>query len=258
MTSYKIHDNGGRPFLVAIDGLSVDISKIVYDSDDEHHYEHILQYDTKRVFVGKSPLNGMTGYSGGYGEKFDGNSILLHLGDLKYVFIGKEIYQFRALAEIVKYKSPVGNNDVPYPWARDSKQNIYLMIENIVILNTPQNERNMNYYDDPYDYYYDARHIIPTPRYIDKIKTATHYKSKPVITEWGLGNNVYDLTYQSDAAKNYDRLMDFDEGDMYYLDADGERHHMSKDQYVKLMRKFGKRMGFMKISNKVIVQERLW
>lgn len=71
----------------------------------------------------------MTRFSGGVGSKFDGNSILLHLDDLRYVYIGSEIYEFTAKEEITKYYSPIGNNDVPYPVAI-SKNYIYFMSGN--------------------------------------------------------------------------------------------------------------------------------
>ena len=71
----------------------------------------------------------MTKFSLGYGEKFDGNSILLKLSKNKYVYIGSLIYSFNAYNEITTFISPVGNNDVPYPYAIDEKNNYYLLSE---------------------------------------------------------------------------------------------------------------------------------
>jgi hypothetical protein len=45
-----------------------------------------------------------------------------------YTFIGGGVTSFITQALIVKYESPIGNNDVPYPYAID-----YLMIEGIMI-----------------------------------------------------------------------------------------------------------------------------
>ena len=41
------------------------------------------------VFIGKSPVNAMTTFSGGHGPRFDGNSILLKR-EKDYVFVGDE------------------------------------------------------------------------------------------------------------------------------------------------------------------------
>ena len=65
----------------------------------------------------------MTEYSGGYGDEFDGNSILVHISENKYVYIGSSIYSFESQAKIIRYISPVGNSDVPYPYAIDEKEN---------------------------------------------------------------------------------------------------------------------------------------
>jgi hypothetical protein len=103
----------------------------------------------KDIFVGKSPLNEMTQFSGGHGRKWNGNSILLHLSGLKYVFIGMTIQQFEAKSPIVKYVSPVGNNGVPYPFAIDEEKRFYFMIQNQYIDQVPKEHQK-----DPYDYLY--------------------------------------------------------------------------------------------------------
>ena len=41
------------------------------------------------VFIGKSPVNAMTTFSGGHGPRFDGNSVLLKREN-DYVFVGDE------------------------------------------------------------------------------------------------------------------------------------------------------------------------
>lgn len=150
---YKIWDNGGTPFHVYVSGTRVEIYKVHYDLDTDTQtqdtkpclvFEHVQQ-----VFIGKSPLNAMTRFSGGYGRNLDGNSILLHLSGLTYVFIGWMIQQFQAIAPIVKYVSPVGNSSVPYPFAIDSEKRFYFMIENQYIDQVPK-----EYQPDPYDYLY--------------------------------------------------------------------------------------------------------
>lgn len=125
---YGIHDNGGRPFLVKVSNNNVEIYQEEMDSDGNWNYTKLIKkYKPLKTFIGKSLLNPTTEFSGGYGKEFDGNSILLKIGTDRYVYIGSIIYEFSTDGdEIVKYYSPVGNNDVPYPFAY-GKKNVYLM-----------------------------------------------------------------------------------------------------------------------------------
>lgn len=153
MDTYFTHDNGGRPFKVVVDKHKIDISV----HQEEQTYKSWKSFTVEKTFIGKSPKIKMTEFSGGYGKKFDGNSILCKLKDFNYLFVGCNIYTFQSKAEIVKYVSPVGNNDVPYPYAVDKENNYYLMIENVMLKNIEIPAK----YDNPYDYYYDAVHITP-------------------------------------------------------------------------------------------------
>ena len=135
--TYLIHDNGGRPFKVVInDNVSVYNENGYNEQTDEIIYSKEPIIDLKgisNIFIGKSPENEMTKFSGGYGPNFDGNSILVHIKDNEYIYIGSEIFRFHSFAEIIDYKSPVGNSDVSYPYAIDKENNYYLMIEDVVI-----------------------------------------------------------------------------------------------------------------------------
>lgn len=147
---YKIHWNGARPFLVKIysDGkVSVHVQKQRFSKS--YSREPFQIWNPIRIFVGKSPLNNMTAYSGGHGKEFDGNSILIHLHDRTYVHFSRTVKMFDALDEIVSYTSPVGNNDCPYPFAVDVRGRYYLLIEGIVADKIPVQDRN-----DPYEWYY--------------------------------------------------------------------------------------------------------
>jgi hypothetical protein len=163
MTLYGIHDNGGRPFAVKIDGKIVDVYKYlrnVYYKDvppgldkkyfliyDEYVYSKIKTFRPKRIFVGKSPKCDMTDFSGGIGKEFDGNSILLDMGNKNYIFIGHKIFKFTAKSEIAKFVSPVGNNDVPYPFAIDDKNNFYdILFGKIFII--PNNKNPHKFHEE--------------------------------------------------------------------------------------------------------------
>lgn len=126
---YITHDNGGRPFLVRIFEDTIDIYENAYDEKNTiwNYYKTINGYE--KIFIGKSLINDMTKFSCGYGKSFDGNSILVKLKNNLYVHIGNIIGIFILKNdEIIKYVSPVGNNDVPYPYAVGKNSTINLRL----------------------------------------------------------------------------------------------------------------------------------
>lgn len=146
---YYTHFNGDRPYKVVFDGKNVDI--FTYEDNDENMYAadnsslvhnvHIKSYKNfERSFIGKYEMlrgmNGQTARRRRRGSKQSrvyldknfglGNSILIHLKDKRYVFIGHKLYEFEVDDEIVEYYSNIGNNDVPYAVAV-GKNNVYFM-----------------------------------------------------------------------------------------------------------------------------------
>jgi hypothetical protein len=120
--NYITQYNGGYPYLVNIMSNNVKISVIGPDflwEDDPKPNDYtklIKEYkNVKQIFIGKSPLNKMTKFSGGHGKRWDGNTILLHVKGNQYVFICDKIMEFNASDEIYEHISPVGNSGVPYP-----------------------------------------------------------------------------------------------------------------------------------------------
>ena len=161
--SYFTHDNGGRPFLVYIKDQQVSIykkSNKYYFVEDENENEDnknkwmyihfIAKYKPLKIWIGRSPKNKITLGGGGFGKDFYGNSILLQITKNNYVFIGTSIFKFEHKNQIVKFVSPVGNSDVPYPFAIDNKNNCILFEEHIIIKDIPK-----KYSNDPYQFYYD-------------------------------------------------------------------------------------------------------
>ena len=151
---YFTIDNGGKPFCVYILGKNV----IVYKETKLSHWktrsgnkdyvfmmewfhylnlpsnisynEKIKSFNPKKIYIGKSPLNKMTKFSGGHGKKWDGNTILLHIPGNKYIYIGETITQFSLQKgdSVEKYWSPVGNSAVPYAFILGKKY-VYFMWE---------------------------------------------------------------------------------------------------------------------------------
>ena len=133
---YQTLDNYETGFVVFIseDNKQVHVygrtNDVICDGENDENDENInlftnkiITYEPLEIFIGKSPLNIMTKFSGGYGAKWDGNSILLRIGnndELKYVYLGTNISEFTTDEKITKYVSSVGNNCVPYPYAESA------------------------------------------------------------------------------------------------------------------------------------------
>jgi len=138
--TYLIHDNGGRPFKVLINKNSIEIYT---ESSD---YEDLIL-----------EIKDFQGYWSGYDSsknKMNGNSLLVKISDYKYIFIGWVIYSFETNEKIKNYVSPIGNSDVPYPFAYTDK-NVYFMAENKFVpigylSQKPTSKTNENIYRDFY------------------------------------------------------------------------------------------------------------
>lgn len=136
--SYLIHYNRERPYLVNVQKDNVYIYKRPnknLESDKENYTKLVKKYKPINVFVGKSHLNNMTRASGAHGKGTIGNSILLQLSKYKYVIIQDSIEEFKTPNdEIIKFISPIGNNDVPYPMAFGKKY-VYNFVDEISYIN---------------------------------------------------------------------------------------------------------------------------
>ena len=254
--TYYTHDNGGRPFKVVVEDKKVYVYKYKkYDettnsflySEKSIKYQKQDYFKYKKIFIGKSPKNKKTIFSNGYGAKFTGNSILLQITNNKYVFIGDKIFSFTSKSEIEKFVSPVGNNDVPYPYAVDVDGRYYLMIEDIIIDKITNIKK---YYNDPYEFYYKNNTLLniqnPTESNILNIK------------EFYIGNELYNYTYQSNPRSHFDWIAtwnDYGNG-MKIIYVDGSEELLTRKRYIQLNKKIGKHLGFSKLEEKLI-QKRL-
>ena len=142
---YLIHDNGGRPFLVVVVPNNIKIYKCDNDDIIDPYNELVVTIPLyHKIYIGRDKE-----CDDECGTFFsDGNSILVHVNDNKYIYIGSIIIEFEIDDDIIiSYFSPIGNNDVPYPYARGI-HNTYLMLDEIII---PNDDIIM---DDPYHQYY--------------------------------------------------------------------------------------------------------
>ena len=254
--TYYTHDNGGRPFKVVVEDKKVYVYKYKkYDettnsflySEKPIKYEKKNYFKCKNIFIGKSPKNKSTILSGGYGAKFTGNSILLQITQNKYVFIGDKIFSFTSKSEIKKFVSPVGNSDVPYPYAVDADGRYYLMIEDVII----DKITNIKKYDnDPYEFYYENEDLTniqnPTESNILNIK------------EFYIGNERYNYTYEGNPRKQFDWIKTWDDygNGMKIIYLDGNKELLTRKKYIQLNKKIEKHLSFSILKTKII-QKRL-
>lgn len=135
---YQIHDNGSRPYVVYDYGDRVEVLKQEYDDETKKYVivKKLMDTKYKKIFVGDNDLKLEDYEKKGWGK---GNSILLQVGPGKYIYIGDGIREFTTKDgdKIEKYYSPVGNNDVPYPYAVGKKYT-YFMLDNGTVKEGPK------------------------------------------------------------------------------------------------------------------------
>jgi hypothetical protein len=233
---YLTHDNHSRPFCVYIDNNDVHVFKLDdSDLDSENYTTFVSSFTAKEIFIGKSPLNETTKYSAGHGPTFDGNSILLKIDTHEYVFIGDMIFSFKAKNEIVTFVSPVGNNDVPYPYAIDSENNYYFLLgrNGGVIKSTNDSE--------PYDYYYAVLNHIGESEHVECIY---------------IGEEKFKITSDANPEKYYDSLVKRIGGPIYIKYKGEEERIISKNEYVQLLNNYNEKVGLTPLSDFKVIQKK--
>eukprot|EP01117_Protostelium_nocturnum_P005898 TRINITY_DN2120_c0_g1_i1.p1 TRINITY_DN2120_c0_g1~~TRINITY_DN2120_c0_g1_i1.p1 ORF type:complete len:213 (-),score=46.92 TRINITY_DN2120_c0_g1_i1:79-717(-) len=135
---YLTHDNGGRMFLVSISktgeymtDFMVTVGKRSESEQSNENYEEMedrkIGWDVPVVEIPKAKRV-LVGYDVNYPGFGDGNSVLIELEGNKYVYVGSVVYGFSLEDPVKTYFSPLGNSDVPYPYAI-TKGGKYLVME---------------------------------------------------------------------------------------------------------------------------------
>ncbi len=249
--TFLIHDNGGRPFKVVVTDDRVCVYyEIVGNDVSVRQYSDVaaLTINAHEVFVGAD-----------HNADNKGNSILVRYGDepCSYVFIGETIFIFRTLAPILNYHSPIGNSDVPYPYAIDCDDNYYLLTENVVLLNQPNLQDNWpsgTTAADPYAYYYAAHLLTPDSGYVVP-RQPMHPHFRMIDTHF-VGQDCYTLQYSGDAEAQYDFTMGWADGPMSIRKTDGSVEELTRDSYIELMEAFGEHADFAHIPDKHVICKR--
>ena len=238
---YFTHNNYARPYKVTITNNSQVMVFKSLNQDEINYTNLVLNITPEQIFVGKSLPNAMTEFSGGHGDCFDGNSILLKVNDSACIYIGEKVLLFNTLDPIVAYHSPVGNNDVPYPYAIDSSGNYYLIIEKAILKSSLELTEFLTSGKDPYTFYYKAslitcdRGCVPPREPI--------FANNFSIEKFYIGKESYTMTYDPFPAEDYDRMTSNLGNHVYIRDKSNNKYEITKAQYIEIMESFGNTIG---------------
>jgi hypothetical protein len=258
--TYYTHNNGSRSFKVNISTECVKVVRGIADATNnyEEYYPEQAEFirtfrNLNHIFIGHSPKIPMTEFSGGYGDLFNGNSILIGLFKERvqtYIHIGCSIFSFTPYAEIIEYVSPVGNNDVPYPYAVDSLGNYYLMIEYVILLHTPTLKEEVG--TNPYRYYYDRTLMtIDEGRIPPEQPIIPYFKDiKEFYMDDEDGYSKYTLRYVPKTRKRENTKL-------YIIKTTGEKIELTDVMYTDIMAEYGELMSFEPMET-TIIQHRIW
>lgn len=243
--SFQTQFDQGNPFEVVITPTETRVFCRDEDADPglQTTFESqpsVIVKKPKEIWVGISPKNDLTEQVSGYGREEDGNSMLLRTGgaENEYVFIGDQVITFRLSSPIKTFVSPVGNNDVPYPWAQTEDGDVLLLGETTMLKNQPP----LTPMNDPYfEQFYENTSL--TKNQFDGIQ------------KFRVGSTEYNLRWTPDPAKDYDRLSK--EGKLQVKRKDSPGFvSVNKKEYTRLMKDFGDQQGYQPLDHAVIISSR--
>lgn len=158
--TYLTHDNGGSAFVVDVDLKAKEAivgEIIVYDDDDAVHERVMrgkksIRIPYHRIFIGDKGLDAKYNKCC-YHPNHKGNSFLIERRPGVYIHVGMEAFRFqtRGGERILKYYSPVGNSDVPYPYAIGERYT-YFLLDHVTLPN-----HLLNLKKDAYHQLYDLQ-----------------------------------------------------------------------------------------------------
>jgi hypothetical protein len=128
---YDIIDNGSTPFRVKVSPGKATVFSTFVNATPDYYYtdKAILSTSYFKIFIGDNDLKD-TNYAP-KGQR-PGNSILIKVSPTKYIHVGSEIYSFTTNDKIIAYFSPLGNSQVPYPYALGEKY-AYFMLDKMTV-----------------------------------------------------------------------------------------------------------------------------
>lgn len=246
--TYYTHDNGTRPFKVEREGNHVRV--LERSGGPSSAYDKlVLGKHCDTVLIGTSPLCSLTKASGAHGPEFDGNTVVIKPRDEPHhLFIGfGVVWAFRPAAPLVQLVSPVANGDLPYPYAVDADDRLYLFAERVVLegVTLPVGGKGMKAKegveakeDDPYSVFY-ARNYLN--RFGSEGKE---------LGEVRFGGRAVLLTTHTSASdlEDLERLL----GRPVVVYADGTLEEVDRDDLFQELRQLSDRGGFRPLEFQVV------
>lgn len=156
---YKIHHQYKYPYLVYLGKNTLSIYKLPTNTTlgnkdkilNGYYSKLVKKFKIQKSWVGKHTM---------ITDEWDsknslGNTILAKTDKDKYLFVGKEIYEFETDDNIEKYYSMIGNNNTPYPIALGEKY-VYFMLDKKYLDKSEFDDQKMNEkkWEDAYGYFY--------------------------------------------------------------------------------------------------------
>lgn len=218
----------------------------VYKNDLEWEYAiPEASYTPDEVFIGKSPANDDAYYCGKYGIDYDGNTILLRVGDI-YVWLYSSIKKFRTLDKIIHYASPI-SYDESVPYAVDQSHNVYLLSEMVVMLCRDDLLSEIREYGSPTLYF-----MTKSPVYKTTIADGKEVAQKVCIR---IGDCSSHIVYSSDPRKLWDEMVNLHGADAEFAPAisyhvvyaDAKWLPVTYNGYLRVIHEYGNTMGFAPI-----------
>jgi len=144
------------------------------------------------------------------------NDILIHVSGEEYVYIGKFILRFLAKSPIAKFYSTVSEDGIMWPYAIDGAGNYYLLLDGAILSKYISGGKWKN----PYEYYNSFREVV-----------------NPGILKAYPGP----LFYYPNAKMSY-------KNGIRIKTIVGKKMKLTLPSYVRILKNYGKQMGFAKIS----------
>ena len=123
------------------------------------------------------------------------------------------------------------------------------MIKDVIVGDVPDDA------DDPYTYYY--RLALITPDMGCNPPRQPSIKEYQEIKKYYIGDDPYTLRHTPNPREDYNRVIPRLGDKMYVEKTDGDKHELTKENYVKLMYEFGERMKTEPLEAKMI-RARAW
>jgi hypothetical protein len=141
--TYTIINNGSEPFVVDVYPSHIEVFRQQFINPSYVRDKKVLDQEYQNIFIGDNDLKDNAYAPKG---KYKGNSILLFIRPRHYLYIGNEIYSFETKDNemISSYFSPVGNSEVPYPYAV-GEHHTYFMLDKEMVPNNHLDEKKDRY-----------------------------------------------------------------------------------------------------------------